>query len=252
MSWQASSVRSFGIAERVGSVEAVLGEGPRWDAEAGRLLWVDIEGGLLHAGDSAIEGGAMVCAVAPWAGDTVLVALADALAAVDVGDGSVRRLVDIPHGRPGMRCNDGACDPPDGSGSARWRSTRGRARGRSTATTSTARSTRCSTASRCPTGSRWDAAERLMYYVDSPTQRIDVFDFDVASGALANRRPFAVIPEADGIPTASRSTTRAGSGWRCTAAVRCAGSTRTAACRDAWRCPCPRSPRAASPGTACS
>ncbi len=193
-------MRSFGIAERVCSVEAVLGEGPRWDAEAGRLLWVDIEGGLLHAGDSAIEGGAMVCAVAPWAGDTVLVALADALAAVDVGNGSVRRLIEIPHGRPGMRCNDGACDTAGrfwigsmaldespGAGALYRYDVDG------TLNTVLEGVT-------LSNGIGWDAGERLMYYVDSPTQRIDVFDFDVASGALANRRPFGVIPEADGIP----------------------------------------------------
>jgi sugar lactone lactonase YvrE len=200
MSWQASSVRSFGIADRVGSVEAVLGEGPRWDAEAGRLLWVDIEGGLLHAGDRTIEGGAMVCAVAPWSGDNVLVALADALAAVDVGDRSVRRLADVPHGRPGMRCNDGACDPAGrfwigtmaldespGAGALYRYDPDG------------ALHTVLDVVS-LSNGLAWDDDGRLMYYVDSPTRRIDVFDFDVASGALAGRRPFAVIPEADGIP----------------------------------------------------
>jgi sugar lactone lactonase YvrE len=193
-------VRSFGIAERVGSVEAVLGEGPRWDAEVGRLLWVDIEGGLLHAGDSTIEGGAMVCAVAPWAGDTVLVALADALAAVDVGDRSVRRLVEIPHRRPGMRCNDGACDPAGrfwigtmaldespGAGALYRYDVDGTLHTMLEGIT-------------LSNGLGWDAGGRLMYYVDSPTQRIDVFDFDVPSGALTGRRPFAVIPEADGIP----------------------------------------------------
>jgi sugar lactone lactonase YvrE len=193
-------VRSFGIAERVGSDDAVLGEGPRWDAEAGRLLWVDIEGGFLHAGDSTIEGGAMVCAVAPWAGDTVLVALADALAAVDVAVGSVRRLAEIPHGRPGLRCNDGACDPAGrfwigtmaldespGAGALYRYDVDGTLH---TVLDGVSMSN----------GLGWDAGGRLMYYVDSPTQRIDLFDFDVASGALARRRPFAVIPEADGIP----------------------------------------------------
>jgi sugar lactone lactonase YvrE len=200
MTWQASSVRSFGIAERAGSATALLGEGPRWDAESRRLLWVDIEGGLLHAGDRTIEGGSMVCAVAPWAGDTVLVALAGALAAVDVERGSVRRLAEIPHCGPDMRCNDGACDAAGrfwigtmalderpGAGALYRYDPDGTLHTVLDGVT-------------LSNGLGWDARGRLMYYVDSPTQRIDVFDFDAASGTLANRRPFAAIPEADGIP----------------------------------------------------
>jgi sugar lactone lactonase YvrE len=193
-------VRSFGIAAPVGSARALLGEGPRWDAEAGRLLWVDIDGGVLHAGERAIECGAKVCAAAPWKGDTVLVALDDALAAVDVGDGSVRRLVDVPHGRPGMRCNDGACDPAGrfwigtmavdespGAGALYRYDPDGALHTVLTGVT-------------LSNGLGWDAAGRRMYYIDSPTQRVDLLDFDGRSGTVANRRPFAVVPEADGIP----------------------------------------------------
>ncbi|HEX8102493.1 MAG TPA: SMP-30/gluconolactonase/LRE family protein, partial [Solirubrobacteraceae bacterium] len=49
-------------------------------------------------------------------------------------------------------------------------------------------------------GLGWDPAGRRMYYIDSPTQRVDVLDFDPASGEIGERRPFAVIPEADGTP----------------------------------------------------
>jgi sugar lactone lactonase YvrE len=193
-------VRSFGIAERASSVEARLGEGPRWDADARRLLWVDIEGGLLHAGDRTIEGGAMVCAVAPWEGDTVLVALTGALAAVDVSSGSIRRLAEIPHGRPGMRCNDGACD----AAGRFWIGTM--ALDESPGHAALYRydpdgelHTVLDGVS-LSNGIGWDAGGRLMYYVDTPTRRIDLFDFDPDSGALANRRPFAVIPEGEGVP----------------------------------------------------
>jgi sugar lactone lactonase YvrE len=193
-------VNSFGIAEPVGTIAARLGEGPRWDAEAGRLLWVDIEGERLHAGDRTIECGAMVGAVAPWAGDVVLAALADALAAVDIQSGSVRRLAEVPHGRPGMRCNDGACDAAGrfwigtmaldeapGVGALYRYDPDGVLHTVLTGIT-------------LSNGLGWDAGDRLMYYVDSPTQRVDVLDFDVASGTVSDRRPFAVIPQADGIP----------------------------------------------------
>jgi sugar lactone lactonase YvrE len=193
-------VSSFGIAEPVGSVRARLGEGPRWDAGAEQLLWVDIEGEMLHAGSRSIPCGAKVCAVAPWEGDTVLVALADALAAVDVSDGSVRRLVGVPHRQRGMRCNDGACDAAGrfwigtmaedltpGAGALYRYDPDGALHTLLNGIT-------------LSNGLGWDAEGRRMYYIDSPTQRIDVLDFDGASGMISNRRSFAAIPAADGIP----------------------------------------------------
>jgi sugar lactone lactonase YvrE len=193
-------VTSFGIAEPVGRIRTQLGEGPRWDAEAGRLLWVDIEGGRLHAGERTIDCGAMVGAVAPWAGDTVLAALRDELAAVDVGDGSVRPLASIPHGRPSMRTNDGACD----AAGRFWIGTM--------ALDETPRAGALYrydpggalhtvlTEITLSNGLGWDAEDRLMYYIDSPTQRVDVLDFDLDSGEVSDRRPFAAIPDEDGIP----------------------------------------------------
>ena len=94
---------------------ALLGEGPRWDAASGRLLWVDIEAGALHVFDPArgddrvIPLGSRVGAAAPTESGGVLVALADRLAVVDLADESVRTLVEIPHGE-GVRLNDGTCD----------------------------------------------------------------------------------------------------------------------------------------------
>jgi sugar lactone lactonase YvrE len=200
MNWQASTVRSFGIAEPAGSIRALLGEGPRWDAGAERLLWVDIDGEVLHAGERSIRCGAKVCAAAPWKGDVVLVALADALAAVDVSDGSLERLVDVPHGRPGMRCNDGACDSRGRFWIGTMAEDEAPGAGALYRYDPDGELHTILTGISLSNGLGWDAAGRLMYYIDSPTQRIDLFDFDLASGTVANRRPFAAIPEADGIP----------------------------------------------------
>ena len=193
-------MRSFGTAEPAGSVKAVLGEGPRWDADAGRLLWVDIETGGLFVGDRRFDCGAKVGAAAPWAGDTVLVALADALAAVDLADGGVRRLIDVPHAQPGMRSNDGACDPQGrfwlgtmaedlspGAGALYRYDPDGVLHTMLTDVT-------------LGNGLGWDPAGRRMYFIDSTTQRVDALDFDAATGALGDRRPFAEVPEADGVP----------------------------------------------------
>jgi sugar lactone lactonase YvrE len=196
-------VRTFGEAQPLERVVALLGEGPRWDAERNRLLWVDIQAGALHVVGSeerTIDCGSTVGAAAPWDDDTVLVALAGAIAAVDLRDGSVRRLAAFPDARPGMRSNDGACDPlgrfwigttaedeEPGAGTLYRYDPDGRLHAVVEHVT-------------ISNGVDWDPEARLMYYIDSPSRRVDVFDFDLPSGSIANRRPFAEIPEGDGLP----------------------------------------------------
>jgi sugar lactone lactonase YvrE len=44
-------------------------------------------------------------------------------------------------------------------------------------------------------GIGWSPDGRTMYYVDSPERRVDAFDFDLAAGAIANRRVFVSLDE---------------------------------------------------------
>lgn len=180
---------------------AKLAEGPRWDAAARRLLWVDIEGCELHVLDNgedrAIGLDAMVGAAAPTTGEATLVALADRLALVDLADESVSTLVRLPHG-PGMRSNDGACDAagrfwigtmaldvtPGAGALYRYDGTLQRVLDGVTLSN----------------GLGWTRDDSRMYYIDSPVQSVDVFDFELASGRLAQRRPFVSIDRSDGIP----------------------------------------------------
>ena len=180
---------------------AKLAEGPRWDAAARRLLWVDIEGCELHVlesgEDRAIGLDAMVGAAAPTSSGAVLVALADRLALVDLADESVRTLVRLPHG-PALRSNDGACDAagrfwigtmaldetPGAGALYRYDGTLQRVLDGVTLSN----------------GIGWTRDDTRMYYIDSPVQRVDLFDFELASGRVDDRRPFVSIDESDGIP----------------------------------------------------
>ncbi|MDX6399511.1 MAG: hypothetical protein QOF27_117 [Gaiellaceae bacterium] len=180
---------------------ARLAEGPRWDAATQRLLWVDIEGCDLHVlergDDRAIGLEAMVGAAAPTTAGAVLVALADRLALVDLADESVRTLTRLPHG-PDMRSNDGACD----AAGRFWIGTM------ALDLTPGAGALYCYDGSLQPVldgvtlsnGIGWTRDDTRMYYIDSTEQRVDVFDFDLASGQLGERRQFVSIDRSDGIP----------------------------------------------------
>jgi D-xylonolactonase len=41
---------------------------------------------------------------------------------------------------------------------------------------------------------------KRMYYTDSRTRRIDIFDYDQKTGSISNRRLFVQVPEGEGIP----------------------------------------------------
>jgi sugar lactone lactonase YvrE len=49
-------------------------------------------------------------------------------------------------------------------------------------------------------GLDWSPDGRRCYYVDSPTRRVDVFDYDVTDGSLTGRRCFVDVSDVPGIP----------------------------------------------------
>jgi sugar lactone lactonase YvrE len=180
---------------------AKLAEGPRWDAATGRLLWVDIEGCELHVlesgEDRAIGFGARVGAAAPTAGGAALLALADRLALVDLDDESVRTLVRLPHG-PAVRSNDGACD----AAGRFWIGTMGLdlTPGAGALYRYDGTLQRVLDGVTLSNGLGWTRDDTRMYYIDSAGYCVDVFDFELASGRLDERRPFVSIDKSDGIP----------------------------------------------------
>lgn len=52
----------------------------------------------------------------------------------------------------------------------------------------------------CSNGIDWTLDSKTMYYIDSPRQRIEAFDFDISKGEISNRRKFKDISSEWGIP----------------------------------------------------
>ena len=181
-----------------------LGEMPYWDSARRLLCYVDINGGSINELDLAsgelttIEIAAPLGFAMPVAGSDVRVCgKGNDLIAVDGAGNGLGRLP-IEPGLDGNRINEGKADPRgrlwfgsmsktrepeqaalyrlDANGLARIRTiTLGN-------------------------GTDWDVERGRMYHVDSTTQRIDIFDYDVETGSVDNARPWATIDPDDGLP----------------------------------------------------
>lgn len=191
--------------EVLGAARAELGEGPLWIPETRRLAFVDIDAGELHRLDpvdgrrDAVTVGVPLGFAVPVAGsDEVVCAHGADLVRVDE-TGTIRGRLVVEADRPGNRINDGKADPMGRLWFGSMSPTR------EPGTSALYRLDRSGLVTIDDTvglsnGLDWDVSRRRMYYIDSVTQRIDVFDYDVATGDVTNRRPFAVIDAADGLP----------------------------------------------------
>jgi sugar lactone lactonase YvrE len=185
---------------------ASLGEGPVWDAATNQLVWVDIDLGTVHRfrpGDqqtTAIHVGQEVGCAVPRAGGGLMLAMRDGFAALPRDGRSAELVAAVESDRPGSRMNDGACD---GRGRF-WAGTMSRTGGSCDAglyrLDPDLRVMRVLGGVSVSNGIGWSPDHRSMYYVDSPLGRVDVFDFDIDTGALAGRRTLVDVPSEHGMP----------------------------------------------------
>ncbi|MFG3143331.1 SMP-30/gluconolactonase/LRE family protein [Streptomyces sp. NPDC048243] len=194
---------------------AALGEGPTWDSAADRLIWVDILGSRVHTYEPATGRRTVLAteqhvgAAKPRAGGGLVVNLRDGVGLYppEASGGSTgacgpaggpapfRWLHHDPV--PGRRANDAAV-APDGSlwcGTMRYDETPGGGTLTRIAPDGTVRPLLDDVA--VSNGTGWSPDGRRVYYVDSPTRRIDVFDLD-DDGLPVNRRAFTAVE--DGFP----------------------------------------------------
>lgn len=196
-------------AELIVDARSMIGEGPVWDERRYRLIWVDVAAGLIHALDlksgavATRQAGQPVGSVALCPDGGLVAALRDGFGVLPGSREGIGAFVEVEKDIAENRMNDGKCD------------CRGRFWAGSMAVDHTPGAgtlyclqrvngeLRISVHLRGMTisnGLDWSGDNRRMYYVDSATQGIDVFDFDAEAGQLSNRRLFVAIPRSDGLP----------------------------------------------------
>jgi sugar lactone lactonase YvrE len=183
-----------------------LGEGVTWDPAGRRLISVDILRGRIHLFDPAAQSARTltvdqpVGTAVPCRDGGLMLALRDGFARLEIDSGALTFVAHVELDRPGQRMNDGACD----AAGRFWAGTMCMQErpGLGALYRLDADGTVHTMVSGVgiSNGIDWSLDGSLMYYVDTHTQRIDQFDFDLASGAIANRRPLVTIDPADGHP----------------------------------------------------
>jgi len=186
--------------------QAELGEAPVWCPDEKALYWVDITGRAVHRldprsgeRDSFPQTHQIGCIVKREGGGFIagfecgLGFLDDALAGLEIFASPETDL-------PQNRFNDGKCDrrgrlwvnsadkeEQEASGSL-YRVGQDHA------------VERLLSGIVLPNGMGWSPDDSILYFTNSSRRVIEAFDFDPATGAIANRRVFAAIDEAAGLP----------------------------------------------------
>lgn len=175
-------------------------EGPFWSADTARLGWVDIMAGRLwlagYDGAELVdprryEVGQPLGAVAPASGGGWLLAVGAGFAHLSA-EGKLTEIATVAEVER-VRMNDGKCDPAGRmwAGTMAYDAATGQGAfyrlGLDGAVETILPEVTISN------GLDWSPDRRTMYYIDTPTGRIDAFDYDTATGAATGRRALVAV-----------------------------------------------------------
>ena len=195
-----------GEVDTVLAAAAHLGEGPVWDPVADALVWVDLLAGMVHryqpstGRDIAVGVGQPVGAAVPRASGGLALAVRDGFGFLDAG-GGFELVASVEAGVRSNRMNDGKCD----AAGRFWAGTMDEVHSRAKAGAlyrldPSLDVSRVVDGVTISNGLDWSPDGTTMYYIDTPTQGVDAFDFDPDAGTISNRRRIIDIDPEDGAP----------------------------------------------------
>jgi sugar lactone lactonase YvrE len=189
-------------AELILDAHAPLAEGPVWLESANELMWVDCAAGNVHwldyrtGDDRVLNVGAQVGVALPARSGFVL-ALPEGIARLAAGATVPEPIVRFGH-ESDMCLNDGACDRQGRLWVGSISFDEAPERGSLYRVDPDLQFERVLDRLWISNGIDWSLDDTKMYFVDSPTRRVDVLDYDISTGTATNRRPFYEF--ADDVP----------------------------------------------------
>lgn len=192
-------------AERITEPVAFHGEGPFWDAQSSRLLCVDVLAGVAVAvqpsgavSRHSVPSNAVTVIRRRASGGLILGTEHGVLGTDD--EFSAFELITEVVGDPSFRTNDGGCDPLGGLviGSMAYDQRPGA--GSLYRVAPDHRVTRLLRSVSISNGVQWSADGERVFFIDSPTRRVDVFTFNLETGGWEDRRVHVDFGSSPGFP----------------------------------------------------
>lgn len=195
-------------AELTLDAKTQLGEGSIWDPRIGILWWVDIPGKKLFRYDprtgenKEFSMPLQVGTVVPREGKGLVLAMEDGFSFFDPETESFEPITDPEEAIPTNRFNDGKCDPQGRfwAGTMAMKGENRQGMGSVYCLHPDLSVEKKITDVSVSNGICWSLDASTLYYIDSPTCQVDAFNYDDATGAIAERRAVIRIPEGKGNP----------------------------------------------------
>ncbi|MBO0904817.1 SMP-30/gluconolactonase/LRE family protein [Jiella sonneratiae] len=186
-------------------VKTTLGEGPLWDVGQERLYFIDsfdgrvfrttADGGELRAWDVPEKIGSMALRKD---GEGAIVSLQNGFHALDFKTGDVDLIHDPEPDRPANRINDGKVDRKGRFFAGSMDTMEEGPFGALYRLDPDFTVTKVDSGIICSNGPCFSPDDRTFYFADTWTGEIWAYDFDVSTGAIANRRTFTRVDTAGG------------------------------------------------------
>ncbi|MCL2665652.1 MAG: SMP-30/gluconolactonase/LRE family protein [Defluviitaleaceae bacterium] len=191
----------------ISGTEAILGEGPLWNVKEQKLYWVDIDGKQLHVydpkskTDRAFDTPGRIGVAAFCKDGRILCAVEDTLMFMKFQNASYEAdgvLAKVSEVMPGMRFNDGECDP---RGRFLVGSIAGDKKGHLFSVDSTGMYQILLDGIGCSNGIAFSCDGKKMYYIDTVSSHVTSYDYCLDTGKISAKKIIRTFAwETDGAP----------------------------------------------------
>lgn len=193
-------------AETISEIKTILGEGSLWDARAGLLLWLDIMDGKVFRFDPKSRANQVIpvpnfpSTIVPREKGGAVLTQKNGFAVLDWVSDSLQNLAEVEAEIETNRFNDGKCDPAGRFWAGTMDFDLSPQKGALYVLDLDLSVKKVLSEVTCSNGIVWSPDHKAMYYVDSPTQEVHAFDYDIDTAEISNRRAVIRIPKEQGIP----------------------------------------------------